>query len=123
STARLVQLSIVDLITGKFGINEISGPIGTINIIAEAATEAAKGNGFGLALQIMAFITINVGIFNLLPVPALDGGRIFFLLIEGAMRKPLLPKYEKYVHAAGLVLLLAFMAVITFKDVFNIIKK
>ena len=75
---------------------------------------------------IMALITINLGIFNLLPIPALDGGRIVCLLltalIEAITRKKLDPKYEGYIHAVGMVLLLALMAVITFKDIFTIFK-
>lgn len=70
----------------------------------------------------MAFISVNIGIFNLLPLPALDGGRLFFLAVEGIRRKPVNPKYEGYVHGAGLVLLLLLMLVVTFNDILTIIR-
>ena len=65
----------------------------------------------------MALITVNLGIFNLLPIPALDGGRLLFLIIEGIRRKPVNPKYEGWVHAAGFVLLIGLMVVVTFNDI------
>ena len=70
----------------------------------------------------MAFISINIGVFNLLPVPALDGGRLFFMFIEMVFRKPVPAKYENWVHAVGMVLLLMFMAVVSFSDIFKFIK-
>ena len=73
-----------------------------------------------------AFITVNLAIMNLLPIPALDGGRVFLLLVtalvEAVTRKKINPKFEGYIHAAGMVLLLALMAVIMFKDIFTIFK-
>ncbi|MDR1629370.1 MAG: M50 family metallopeptidase [Oscillospiraceae bacterium] len=124
SMARLVRLSLADLISGKYGLKDLSGPVGTMEIIADAATDAATGKEYGLEMivTIMAFITINIGVVNLLPIPALDGGRLVFLLLEIIRRKPVLPKYEKYVHAGGLALLLAFMALITLKDVIYLFK-
>ncbi len=122
SIARLVRLSLTDLATGKYGLKDLSGPVGTMEVIAQAATTAAEGNGMEMILMIMAFISINLGIFNLLPIPALDGGRLLFITLEAIRRKPLLPKYEKYVHAGGLMLLLAFMAVITIKDIVYLFK-
>ena len=71
----------------------------------------------------MALITVNLGIFNLLPVPALDGGRLLFLLIEAIRRKPVPAKYEGWVHAAGFVLLIGFMIVVTFNDIGRLIFK
>lgn len=119
----MVRLSLVDMITGKYGIKDMSGPIGTMEIIADAATEAVsgdkekRGDAVYYLIFIMAFITVNIGVVNLLPIPALDGGRLIFLVLEAIRRKPLLPKYEKYVHAVGLVLLLALIAIVTIKDV------
>ena len=80
-------------------------------------------DGLITALTLMAFISINIGIFNLLPLPALDGGRLFFLVVEGIRRKPVNPKYEGYVHAAGLVLLLLLMLVVTFNYILTISRK
>ncbi|MCR5042041.1 MAG: M50 family metallopeptidase [Clostridia bacterium] len=128
SIARIVWKSLFDLVTGRYGLHDLSGPIGTIKIIANAASEAAsdshQGSIIGLEtlINIMAFISINLGVFNLLPIPALDGGRLFFILCEMIRRKPILPKYEKYVHAAGMVLLLLLMAVVSVNDIINLIR-
>ena len=70
--------------------------------------------------QLVAFISINLGVMNLLPLPALDGGRLVFLIIEGIRRKPVPPMYEGYVHAAGLMLLLMLMVYVTGQDVLRI---
>ena len=77
------------------------------------------GNFFSLnnILNIMMIITVNLGVVNLLPLPALDGGRLIFLIIEAIRRKPMNPKYEGWVHAAGFVFLMCFMVVITFGDI------
>ncbi|MFA9381557.1 MAG: site-2 protease family protein, partial [Acetanaerobacterium sp.] len=72
--------------------------------------------------SLAAFITINVGIFNLLPLPALDGGRLLFLLIEVVRRKPVNPKYEGLVHTIGFALLILLMIFVTFKDIFHLVK-
>ena len=78
-------------------------------------------------LYIGGFIAINLAVMNMLPIPALDGGRVFGLLltcaIEGITRKKLDPKYEGYIHGVGMVLLLAFMAIILFKDIFVIFQR
>ena len=71
--------------------------------------------------QLVAFISINLGVMNLLPLPALDGGRLVFLIIEGIRRKPVPPRYEGYVHAAGLMLLLMLMVYVTGQDVLRIL--
>lgn len=72
-------------------------------------------------LNIMALLTINLGIFNLLPLPALDGGRLFFMLIELIRRKPVPAEKEGMVHAIGLLLLLAFAVVISFNDIMKLL--
>lgn len=120
SIARLVWLTLFDLVTGHYGINDMSGPVGTVSIIADVTKEAvATGTGFDMVVYIMALISINVGVFNLLPIPALDGGRLFFIVIEGIRRKPVPAKYEGMVHTIGIILLLLLMAVITFNDIKN----
>lgn len=122
STARLVWLTLFDLITGHYGLNDLSGPIGTVSIIAETTTQAVEtGAGFDMVIYIMALISINIGVFNLLPIPALDGGRLFFILIEAIRKKPIPSKYEGYIHAAGFALLILLMIVITFNDIKNLI--
>jgi regulator of sigma E protease len=122
SIIRLVRLSLFDLITGRYGISDLSGPVGTINVIVDATEEATNEGDWDTLLMIMSLITINIGVFNLLPLPALDGGRLLFLFIELIRRKPIKPKYEGFVHAAGLVLLLILMAVVTFSDIMKLVK-
>ncbi len=112
SYARVVWFSLIDLLTGKFGISAMSGPVGVTAVIGEAAKM-----GLSDLLPIIALITINLGVFNLLPVPALDGGRAFFILVELIIRRKVPQKFEAAVHAVGLILLLALIAVITVKDI------
>ncbi len=116
ANCRVVWFSLIDLITGKYGLSAMSGPVG----ITAAIGSVAKTNLFNL-LPIMALITINLGIFNLLPLPALDGGRILFILFELVFRKPVPQKYEGWVHTVGLILLLGFMLLITAKDIITLI--
>lgn len=122
SVARMVWMSLGDLITGKYGFKDLSGPIGTVGVIADIAEESTKKTDYSALLNIMAFISINIGVFNLLPIPALDGGRLVFIFIEMIFRKPVPAKYENWVHAVAMVLLLIFMALITFSDIFKLIK-
>ena len=121
--AKLVFLSLADMIKGQYGLKDLSGPIGTINIVAETTSEAVSSADYSNMLFILAFITVNIGIVNLLPLPALDGGRLFFIVIEWIFRKPVPKKFEAVVHAAGLVLLLGLMALISFNDIVNLVRK
>lgn len=118
SIVQMVRLSLVDIVTGKYGMKEISGPIGTISAIAETTSQAVTtGDKILTALSFLSMLTINVGVFNLLPIPALDGGRLFFIFIEMIRRKPIPPKREGIVHTVGIVILLLFMAAISIKDI------
>ena len=123
SIFRMVWLSLFDLVTGKYSVKDVSGPVGVVDYVSDAAQESVKTADYTGLLSIMALITINIGVFNLLPIPALDGGRLFFLLIELVRRKPIKQKYESLVHAIGMVILLLFMAAITFKDIYALIVK
>ncbi|HZK38664.1 MAG TPA: M50 family metallopeptidase [Clostridia bacterium] len=116
SMGRMVWISLFDLVSGQFGFTDISGPIGVVGFIAQAAEETKMADLSNI-LSLMALISINIGIFNLLPIPALDGGRLFFMFIEMIFRKPVPRKYESWIHATGLILLLAFMAAISLKDI------
>ena len=116
STVKMVYDSLFNLISGKYGMDAVSGPVG----VTEAVGEAAK-NGAATLMYIITVISINLGIFNLLPFPALDGGRFAFLIVEGIRRKPIDRRIEGYVNFVGIVLLLGFMLVVTFKDVIKII--
>lgn len=117
SVVKQVWFSLVDIVTGRYGLNELSGPVGTAAVIDEV-----RSYGLDSLLMLLAFITINVGVFNLLPLPALDGGRLLFLLIEVVFRKPVPAKYEGYIHAAGMLLLLGFVAVVTLNDILKLFK-
>lgn len=108
--------SFFKLITGQYKVQQLSGPVGVSTAIGEAAAVGTEN-----LLLMVAFITINIGVFNLIPLPALDGGRLLFLLIEAVRGKPIPPKYEGYVHAAGLFLLLGLMIFVTFNDVVKLI--
>ncbi|MBO4467756.1 MAG: site-2 protease family protein [Clostridia bacterium] len=119
SYCTIVWRSLVDLITGKFGKSSwkaMSGPVG----LTAAIGNIARQRLFDL-IPIMALITINLGLFNLLPLPALDGGRLLFILIEMITRKKVPQKYEALVHGIGFALLLALMVLITAKDIWGLI--
>lgn len=113
STARVVLLTIVDVVKGKYGLNDFSGPIGVGSVI----TEAVKTYTFSDFMNIMALLSINVGVFNLLPIPGLDGARLIFLIIELIRRKPVKPQVEGIIHFVGMALLLLFIIVISFNDI------
>lgn len=115
SYGRIVWLSLIDLIGGKFGISSVSGPVGVTVAIGDVAR-----SGLINLLPMIVLITVNLGIFNLLPIPALDGSRALFILIEMVRRKPIPQKYESAIHAIGMIVLLSFMALITLKDVFKL---
>ena len=117
SYCAVIYRSLFDLIGGKYGISAVSGPVG----VTAAIGSVAKQNLSSL-LPIMALITINLGLFNLLPIPALDGGRLFFILIEMITRKKVPAKYESAIHAAGFIILILFMLGITAKDIWSLIK-
>ncbi len=119
--AKLVYLSLIDMLGGQYGLDDLSGPIGTVNIVAETASQAVTEQDYSSMLFLLAFITVNIGLVNLLPLPALDGGRIFFVLIEMIIRKPVPQKFEALVHAIGMILLLALMALICFNDIKNLV--
>ena len=123
SICRMIWLSLFDLITGKYSVRDISGPVGVVNYVSDAAQASAKSADYTGLLSIMALITINIGIFNLLPIPALDGGRLLFLLIELVRRKPLNRKYESLINGIGLAVLMLLMLAITFKDIYSLIVK
>ena len=116
STIKMIWESLIDLITGRYGFEAMSGPVGVMNVVAESAK-----SGLPNLIYITVFITMNLGVFNLLPFPALDGCRIAFVLIEMVRGKPIDKKYEGYIHFAGIIILLMFMIIITFKDVFNLL--
>jgi regulator of sigma E protease len=124
SSVRMVWESLLGLITGRFGFGDIAGPVGAAQAITNAASSGLQVNFLAAVnniLLMMVIITVNLGVVNLLPLPALDGGRLVFLVIEGIIRKPINPKYEGWVHAAGFILLIGLMVIITFSDIMRLI--
>lgn len=126
-TVRLVRLSLQMLVSGDVGLNEVSGPVGIVQqmtVVADASP--TKLDALLNMLYFGAFIAINLAVMNLLPIPALDGGRVVGLLVttavEAVTRKKINPKYEGYLHGAGMLLLLGLMAVVMFKDIFYLFK-
>ncbi|MBE6684883.1 MAG: site-2 protease family protein [Ruminococcaceae bacterium] len=115
STIKIITDSLKDLLTGRYGAEAVSGPVG----MAGAVGQATK-NGVSSLLYLFTLITMNLGVFNLLPVPALDGGRIVFLLIEAITRKPVKKEVEQMVNTVGILILFALMIFITFKDIFTL---
>ncbi|HCI05530.1 TPA: hypothetical protein DEX28_02170 [Patescibacteria group bacterium] len=96
----------------KGDISNISGPVGIVNM-----TASSIGSGLGQTLGFMALISLNLAVFNLLPLPALDGGRLVFVLWEALTRKPVPQKYETWIHSIGMVLLLGLLLLVTVGDI------
>ena len=124
---RMVRLSLKMLLTGQAGIRDVGGPVMIVQQMTQVA--AASATTYFAVMNLIyfgAFIAINLAVMNLLPIPALDGGRIVCLLIttlvEAATHEKINPKYEGYLHGVGMILLLALMALIMFKDIFVLIK-
>lgn len=122
SVGKMVWTSLVWIVQGRFSFSDLSGPVGIVQAASYAASQGLE-TGFMDAVNnllfLMILITVNLGMFNMLPFPALDGGRFVLLLIEGIFRKPVPRKVEKYINAVGLILLMGFALVISVKDIFQ----
>ena len=115
STIKMVWDSLRDMVMGRYGLDAVSGPVGITNQMVETAKSGPTN-----FLYLASVITMNLGVMNLLPLPALDGGRLVFVLWEMITRKKPSPKVESYIHAAGFVILMAFMVFIVFKDIIQL---
>lgn len=115
-----ILLSMFDtikyLFSGKLGVNDLSGPVGIYEVVDEQAQY-----GVSNLLNLLAYLSINVGVVNLIPFPAFDGGHILFLVIEKIRRKPLSPNVEATITGIGFICLMLLMVYVTFQDVFNLI--
>lgn len=123
--ARIVWLSLGDLVTGRVAVSELSGVIGVVDVVSEVGAESESvAIGVQNVFYFMALIAVNLAVMNMLPIPALDGGRVFFVLLNGLIyavsRRRIPEKYEGYVHAGAFVVLLVLMAVVALHDVWNI---
>ena len=127
NSVRMVRMSLQMLLTGKAGIQDMGGAVAIVHTMAETAAASDSAlDAFLNMLYFGGFIAINLAVMNLLPIPALDGGRVVSLLltliIEKIIGKKLDPKYEGYIHTVGMILLLALTGFIFFKDIFTIVK-
>ena len=118
SSIKMVFDSLGGIITGRFGVQDLSGPIGVTTTVSQVAQQPMAGWNI---LYLFAIIAMNLGVMNLLPIPALDGGRLFFRVIE-AIRfgKPFKPEWEARIHGVGMMILLLLTALIAMKDIFMI---
>ena len=121
--ARIVFDSLAMIIKGRVSRQDVMGPVGTVAVIGGAVQQSSSG---GLRLTILVLmnlslmLSVNLGIMNLLPIPALDGGRLLFILLEILLRKRLNPKWEERINTVGMAILLLLMVAIVFNDVFNL---
>lgn len=115
STIKMVIDSITDMLTGRYGIDAVSGPVGVSSAVGDAARA-----GFHSILYLFTVITMNLGVMNLLPLPALDGGHLIFHFYELIMGKPVKKEFEQTVNVIGFVLLMVLALFITVKDVLNL---
>ena len=123
---RVVNLSLSDLISGAAGFRDLSGPVGIVDVMSDVGSASASPASAAYNLTFFAaLIAVNLAVMNLLPLPALDGGRIFFLVLNGLLwtlfRKKIPPQYEGYVHMAGLAALMGLMVMVTLSDVGKLI--
>ena len=116
TNVKMVYDSLIGLVTGRFGIESVSGPIG----LTSAVGDVAKA-GFTSVLNLVVVISVNLGVMNLLPIPALDGGHIFIYLIEVIRRKPMKKEVEGIINFVGLILILGLAVIIAVKDIITII--
>lgn len=112
SYCRMIFLSLHDLLVGRYALSDVSGPVGTVSVVSTAVKTSLSS-----AFRIMALLTINIGLFNLFPFPALDGWRLFVLVFEGVFKKKLPSKFEWMINAIGLALLIGLMCLVTFSDI------
>lgn len=126
--SRMVLQGLRELVRGNVGMDDMAGPVGIVDMMAETGEQAeTTSDGLYSIFYFGAMIAVNLAIMNMLPIPALDGGRVFLLLvtwvIESISKKKLNPKYEGYIHAGGMILLLGLMALIMFNDIVRIVTK
>ncbi len=113
-----VWAALGGIFTGRVGFESVSGPIGVTNAINQTANTA----GYRFVIYFAALIAVNVGIFNLLPIPALDGGKLVFLIIEAIRGKPVNPEIEARIHSVGMLLLLFLAVIVAIQDTLGIFR-
>ncbi|TCI31883.1 RIP metalloprotease RseP [Exiguobacterium sp. SL-10] len=113
----LIFSAVGDLVTGQVGVDQLAGPVGIVRMTDEVAA-----SGLIMLLNWTALLSVNLAIFNLLPLPALDGGRLLFLLFEAVRGRPMDPKKEGFVHFIGFALLMLLMLIVTWNDIQSFFK-
>jgi len=117
----LTVQSLRMLVTGQVGVNDLSGPVGIVSTVGDSYETAVENGGISDGVKILLvwiiFLSANLGVMNLLPIPALDGGRLLFLIVEAIRRKKIDPKKEGIIHFVGIVILLALMVFVMFNDI------
>lgn len=115
--AKVVWQGLYELVTGRVGMDQLQGPVGVTSFMMDAVVQY----GFKQYASLVAFISVNLGVMNLLPIPGLDGGRILFLLIEAIRRKPMRQEVEGYINAAFMIALFAVIIYATGNDILRLI--
>lgn len=114
-SVRLIASTLKNLVFKGEGVNDVTGPVGTVYVIQEVT----QSGGLDVYLELIALISVNLGVVNLLPIPGLDGSRLLFLLVEAIRRRPVKRELEGAIHAAGFILLMGLMIVLTYKDIMS----
>ena len=108
------------LLTGKIGLNQLSGPVGIVDVVDDTYKASKSYGGFAVSVQLLniaILLSANLGVMNLLPLPALDGGRLVFLFVEAVRRKRIPPEKGGYVHLVGIALLMVLMVFVMYNDI------
>ena len=116
-SVRLIGQTLKNLVFKGEGVSDVTGPVGTVYVIQEVTQQG----GIDMYLELLALISVNLGVMNLLPIPGLDGSRLLFLAAEGIRRKPVRRELEGAIHGAGFILLMGLMLVLTYKDIMQIL--
>lgn len=115
-SVRLIVQTLKNLFVRGEGVSDVTGPVGTVYVIQEVT----QSGGIDVYLELLALISVNLGVMNLLPIPGLDGSRLLFLIVEGVRRKPVRRELEGAIHGAGFILLMGLMVALTYKDIMQI---
>lgn len=117
SYGRIIYQSLFDLVTGRVPVNQLSGPVGIVSEIGKAVSI-----GWRPVVQLLALISVNLGVVNMLPLPALDGGRFLLLIVESIRRKPIRQKYEIAINLVGFGLIICLMVFVSFNDIVRLVQ-
>lgn len=115
SLYKLMLTTLKELVTGKFSVKDLSGPVGIYSVV-----DSQSKKGFENILSLVAYLSMNVGVINLIPFPAFDGGRVLFLIIEKIRKKPIKAKTEGMINSIGFILLMLLMIFVTISDVIKL---